>query len=405
MSLRRRGHLLFATTLSEVLYLGLARAASIPPASTWGASWLTPVRFEQTAPFLALWIGLCLGYGLGVRAARESRGAFTTLFVLATSALFRVTLLTGTGFDGSPTAPSPGLETAPPDFLTAFSQQRLAMVASILGIDAGLLERALIIVLDLGALVLLSGLLKANTLPAGLALVYGWCPLAVKESAADGRWMFLGIALLALALSRAVKRILTIAAGAYGAAVVVLPSLFAAAPLWMRGLRWSSVVAIALVSISSMSGLGALEAFLGTAVPSSTWGGSLYPIVETLLRIFVTREPGYPIVLCYGGWLAFVVYRTIRFPGDPRGLARESLVAVGSFLLVSPRVLPWSFVPVAYLAAFSPNRGWLLFPLTAALAYLSVDGEWSFWLGFAQYALPYFMLIFDALGRPPEPLR
>ena len=70
--------------------------------------------------------------------------------------------------------------------------------------------------------------------------------------------------------------------------------------------------------------------------------------------------------------------------------------------MVSPQVLPWCFLPVAYFAAFSRNRGWLLFTATAPLTYFAFQEgrwiDWSFWLGFLQYFPAYFALVFSWLG-------
>ena len=136
---------------------------------------------------------------------------------------------------------------------------------------------------------------------------------------------------------------------------------------------------------------------------TESMGGSLLPASVGLARIFVTRNPLYPAVLCFGVWLAVVLYRAFWKRPEPGKIPGEMLWAVGGLLMISPQVLPWHFIPVAYFAAFSRNRGWLVFTATAPLTYLAFHdgqwGSWSFWLGFLQYFPAYFALIFGWLGR------
>jgi hypothetical protein len=110
-----------------------------------------------------------------------------------------------------------------------------------------------------------------------------------------------------------------------------------------------------------------------------------------------------------GAWLIVIFYRAVHLRPRPAELPLEALLAIGGLWMVSPWVLPWFFVPVAYFSAFSRNQGWLVFTATAPLTYLAFgEGDWSgwsFWLGCAQYFPAYFALIFGWLGksrdRPP----
>jgi hypothetical protein len=117
--------------------------------------------------------------------------------------------------------------------------------------------------------------------------------------------------------------------------------------------------------------------------------------------LFATRNALIPLALALALWTLFVLVRAIRWSSDT-SLPREALLALGSLVLIAPQVLPWAFIPIAYLAAHSTNRGWLAFTATAPMIYVAFEaGNWSFWLGFAQYFVPYALLIFYWLGRPP----
>ena len=81
---------------------------------------------------------------------------------------------------------------------------------------------------------------------------------------------------------------------------------------------------------------------------------------------------------------------------------RQCLVGVGGLLFIAPSLGPtdWlalcAFAPFALHPELKANFGWLLFPLTAPLSYWASGG---FVLGFAQYVLPFAVLVFFALGK------
>jgi hypothetical protein len=104
-------------------------------------------------------------------------------------------------------------------------------------------------------------------------------------------------------------------------------------------------------------------------------------------------------VLAGALWCVAALVSLRGLKGDGSGLPRTVLTAVGFLVFLSPQARPWSFLPFAYLAAHSENRGWLAFTASAPLTYLALDvGTWSFWLGFAQYFVPYASLTFVWLG-------
>ena len=123
------------------------------------------------------------------------------------------------------------------------------------------------------------------------------------------------------------------------------------------------------------------------------------PATATLARLFVTRDPLAPFLFCAGIWLVLALARAAKLAPDGAGLPREALALLGCFLFLSPQVLPSAYLPIAGLAAFSANPGWIVFTATAPLTYLAIgEGGGSFWLGFAQCFPGYASLIFVALG-------
>ena len=367
--------LLFLSIASEGLYLLLAARYQ-------------SVGFEETPVFFAIWAGLFLAYAFAIRVVQGPQGKSgrpLLLFIFITSALFRVSLLLEKG--GLPTG-------APEAFLHAASPIRAAM-----GFRPGF-EAIGAALFDLGALAMMPVLLRSLSLPAGLALVYGWNPLLVKEGAASGRLETIPLFFLLFAFLLLQKRRPVASALAYGASLAGPPFFWATLPLAARALGFRLVLSL-LVSGLAWAPLAAKRSFADLMgwPPDTYIGGSLMPATAALAKLFVTRDPLAPFLFCAGVFLLLALARTAKLGPDGAGLPREALVLLGCFLFLSPQVLPWAFLPIAGLAAFSANPGWIVATATAPLTYLALgEGKWTFWLAFAQYFPLYASLVFVALG-------
>jgi hypothetical protein len=363
--------LFLLSTASEGLYLVLAARYQ-------------PVGFEETPAFFAIWSALFVVYALAIRAVREKSGGTFLLFIVVTSALFRVSLLLETG----------GAASDPPEaFLHAASPIRAAAEIR------PQLQRFLSVAFDLGALLLMPALLRRLSLPSGLALVYGWNPLLVKESAATGRIETIPLFFLLLAFLFLQKKRPGASALAYGASLAGPPFLWATLPLAARVLGFRLAFSLLIGGLAWAPLARRPLADLMGLPPEDYIGGSLLPAADSLAKLFVTREPLAPFLFCAAAWLLIAFARTLKLGKGGGDLPREALALLGCYLFLSPQVLPWAYLPIAGLAAFSANPGWIVATATAPLTYLALgEGRWSFWLAFAQYFPVYASLVFVALG-------
>src|SRR3990172_11531442 len=197
--------LLILSIASEGLYLFLAAPSGATPLA-----------------FALLWGALFVAYALAIRAIQGLQGLqgktgpVLVLFVFVTSALFRVSLLLGrSGFSTD----------VPEAFLHGASPVRAAI-----GIRPEL-EPIAAAAFDLGALALMPALLRAASLPAGLALVYGWNPLLVGEGGGRGRLAGPPLLFLLLAFLLLQKKRPGASALAYGASLAGPPFFFSTLPL------------------------------------------------------------------------------------------------------------------------------------------------------------------------------
>lgn len=372
--------LLPASILTTLLYL------------TW--TWIglgnlshSTALFEQSPVFLALWAGLYLLYAIAVHAIREARSKSATIFVLSAAVLFRASVV-------------PIQLTAPPALVLSpfeLAWHHLPFVASSLW-----LQKALVIGADIGALALAPGLLKAAGLSPAWVLIYGWNPLVIKETAIGAHFEPVGLVCVTLAILLVQRATRLRAALAYGGSLACSFWSATCLPLMMSALGVRAVLSLS-IGASAWAYLYLSQTLVLPMSLTESVGGSLLPASVSLARIFVTRAPLYPAALCFGIWLAVMFYRALWKRPQPDHIPSEALLAVGGFLMIAPQVLPWHFTPLAYFAAFSKNRGWLVFTATAPVTYLVFqNGQWSgwsFWLGFLQYFPAYFTLIFGWLGR------
>jgi hypothetical protein len=386
--------LLILAIVSELLYGLLAALSRLPPSASPLAGFYHPSRIEETVWFLGVWAALFLAYALAIATASKRSGMGLVVFIVATSALFRATLLWSNGFSGD--EPSIVLQASSP--LRTILEGLPATPEGFPSLSKGLVP----CLFDLGALVLGIGLLRRASLPTGLALVHGWSPLVVKEIAGSGRIQFAAaLFFLLLAFRLAQRHRPHLAAISYGVALTGPLTLAATIPLLAKTLR--ARIALSLLLAGTAWGYLATrmpaEAIFGWP-PSDGVGGSLLPALSALVHLFVVRSDLLPIALLAALWLLVAVLGTLRSRHDLSNLPREALVLVGFLLFVSPQALPWSFLPVAILAAHSANRGWVVLTATAVFPYFAMsEGRWSFWLAFAQYFPAYVSLVYTWLGR------
>ncbi len=386
--------LVLAAAITETLYF-LMTAWSNSHARGDG------LAFEQTLLFFALWTGLFVFYAIAIHAIRDVRHKGMIVFIGATSILFRATLIPATGLAQSGQLEIPG-------DLDSLLYPLAPLVHSLadqlprLGIATGdvLSIKVAAAIFDIAALLFMPALLKSAGFPAALAIIYGWSPLAIKESAGSGHLEPLGLAFLVIAILTLQSRSRLKSALSYGASLACGLWSAACLPLMARLLGTYALIALGMTAFPVL-----LSAGLPELAPVTLLGGSLLPVVTSLAHVFITRDPVYPLVVCLLTWLAVILYRALRLRPSASELPREALIAIGGLLMVSPQVLPWFFIPLAYFSAFSRNRGWLVFTATAPLIYplLGDEGGLRFWLGFAQYFPAYFAVIFGWLGRSSSP--
>ena len=221
---------------------------------------------------------------------------------------------------------------------------------------------------DLAILGLLLCLVPARQRP-WVALLYGWCPLVIKEFANSAHIDSVGVALLlaALALTHRARGVpsgalLALAVGVKPFALLAAPFLLAnqRARGAIAALRWPAALAslMTFALIAWPLGLDRALAPAGLAAMAGSWVFNA-PLHEAVLRCCgatARQGVGLALLLGVGAFLMFAWWRWLRAADDLRAPGRWPLLEVfGLFLLALPALNPWYLIWVLPFALLRPG--------------------------------------------------
>ena len=267
--------------------------------------------------------------------------------------------------------------------------------------------KGLLSVFDFGSIVALVFLLRRAGKPAGLCLLYAWCPVVWKELANSGHMDAIPVCLTLVAILLACSRraifcglALGLAAGAKFFALLVVPLLLRSLG-WRAGVRCALALVMALVGVAVSFSEGSerreqtltdfalfwenhdavfLWIYRGwqllfapgdmTAVPTRT-GGQL---VETSYLLALLTAVALTAGVCFwnGLWT--------QVDEEPQVLLRRCFAVLVTVFLVGPLGFPWYLIWCLPFLPFVRLRAWLLLPSLVPLYYL------RFWFDYHQDA-------------------
>ena len=412
------GRLLLLALGSELVYLGLAlwsrtlkQGPIVEGANGDGATLVVTLSLAGS------WVVLAALYLLSVRRCFQSPEAVGRGFVLMSAVAFRLTLFLGGGFDPAELTS----RHSPLERLEArFEEVDRLIPEPYRELHARPSQTATMILLDTAAIGLLTTILWASGASSGLSLVYAWNPFVVLAVAGLGRLELVA----AVAALWAVKELITVTHEDSGTKLLAggLLGFALGGALWFLPVVWlllSELGIGAILGVLLGAALWGLEAGFDPSRIAEVvgWqpgpGASLQPAMNALAELTLTRDWRLVSAALCAAFFVWSVTFSIRVrrrvehrPLPERWAHRLRLVlaSVGGLLLIAPGLSPvdWlalcAFAPLAIHPSLKTNPGWLLFPLTAPLAYWA-SGGFTFVWGFAQYFVPFAVLVFFALGR------
>ena len=270
--------------------------------------------------------------------------------------------------------------------------------------------KCFLVLLDMSTMALLMLLLRCTGKPASLALLYGWCPLVLKEIANSGHMdslptFFLVAALLAQASQRALWCGLGV--GAAIASKLYAVFLF---PVVLKALGWKRGL-MALVSCLAIVALALLAFPEGAARRRETlvqfalgwenhdalfnwtkkaWSGMAGPAGNAPHLLALGT-----VLLALGGVLLIRLTRRATTRPPPQETCRSVFFLLAALFLLGPLGFPWYFLPCVALLPFVETRCWLLLPGLLMTYYLRFWFEYHFPKGTGFCGFPSGEAFFD----------
>ncbi len=230
--------------------------------------------------------------------------------------------------------------------------------------------------------------LLLSAAPAGLVVLYAWCPLVIKEIAFSAHADGLGVcfAFAALLLSGRKQFIaagvcIGLAIGAKIFALLLLPFVLIRAPLR----AWLSFAGTLLLLYLPFLVQGSTD-FASLMIFARDWefNAALYALLSAWLEPIIAKA-----LLAAGLIVALALYWLQFRTQPPVSLPRGDLI-FGGLLLVSPVINPWYALWLLPFAAIYPTR-WA-WTLAAALPLAYITGQNLGGLaGMEPYAQPFWV--------------
>ncbi|HXE74452.1 MAG TPA: glycosyltransferase 87 family protein [Candidatus Xenobia bacterium] len=253
---------------------------------------------------------------------------------------------------------------------------------------------------DLGSLLVLLALLRAQKLPSERVLLYAWCPLVVVEFAGSGHndaMVAFALLLANLAIIKAWRGV-SIGALAAGAMIKWFPALLL--PVFLRRSGWRYLAWFVAVCILVTLPYGDAGRHLLTSTilyaQKVRNNPSLFSLLASATGETIALGMAAALLAALSLWLA-------RRRAEP---LRATYLQLAALLLLSVTVHPWYVTWLAPFLCFFPNPAFLLWTSTVLLSYhVLIDyntlGVWHFdpWLTWLEYLPVYGLLLWRGWRR------
>ncbi|MGK7345493.1 MAG: glycosyltransferase 87 family protein [Candidatus Nitrospinota bacterium M3_3B_026] len=252
-----------------------------------------------------------------------------------------------------------------------------------------------------------AGLLKTLGRNPVRAVVYAWCPLAIKEVAGSGHLDSLAVFLTVIAVWMAARRP-ALSSAALGAAVAAKLYPLAIAPFFIRRLGWRFLIApvVTLLAYAPFLSVGPSKIFAGLMEYADRWmfNPGLFDVARRVFSIF--SENGLEMAKAALGLAvaAVIVWLFYRDDGTTRKLSESVMWTLAALLLAAPTADPWYLLWFLPFMAAAPSPA--LFAWTG-LSFLSYgfyyEGRDIAWFRAFEYIPVYALLLWEAARRRKNP--
>lgn len=239
--------------------------------------------------------------------------------------------------------------------------------------------KLLLIASDFLTVFLMLLVLRRLRRPMTDVILYGWNPLVIKVVAGSGHIDAVLGTLLVLMVWALIRKRLSLAAIAWGLAILTKTTPILLLPFIGRRIGWRR----------TSLGLGILIAgyipfldtrgspFLGLITFGKEWqfNSGFFRLMESLLAPFNSNPAGTAKTLAMTSVLVVLVWLMYRDTKEQIPFHTLAVSALGALLVFSPTVMPWYVISILPLAVIAHSRLWIQFsPLLCLSFFVMIDG-------------------------------
>ncbi len=263
-----------------------------------------------------------------------------------------------------------------------------------------LVLKSILVIADLLAIVFLALALDAAGLPVEWVILYAWNPLVIKAFAGSGHSDAIAVAAIAALAYFLLKGAKFAAGTSFALAVLAKLVPIILFPFVARRIGWrSSILSLLVISLGYLPFLGAGRSlFAGASSYARFWQFNAGPfaLVQWIAGAFCANPSRDARLFMLFALACVIAWLTWHDDGSAASFSRNAAVALGTFIVLSPAVMPWYVTLVLPLSILGGQRIWIWFSAIACFAFfVMVDQHLPVWAICLEYGLFSALLLYE----------
>lgn len=215
--------------------------------------------------------------------------------------------------------------------------------------------------------------LRRLDLPVTSVILYAWNPLMIKVIAGSGHADAVLMSALCVMAYFIVRGSRSLAAGAFGLAILAKLSPVILLPFVFRRIGWARsliIAAVVLIGYLPFSGAGQdlISGFLKFA-REWQFNAGVFALIRWFASGFVDDSAGLARIICGGLILVVVSVLVWRDDLSEKAFVRSAAIAIGANIVLSPTVMPWYLSWVLPFAVLARQYVWIYFSALVLAAF------------------------------------
>ena len=266
--------------------------------------------------------------------------------------------------------------------------QAIFALTSMLREDSILLMKLVFILFDIGVLFLIIKILRHLGREPGLALVYGWSPLVLKEIPNSGHYDPIVIFFMMLAVWAYIRRRENIFIVSLALSVLSKFFTLALLPIFRKALDrkkcffFGMLIGLFYLPFILLGGTG-IGVWNGLMVYNRDWvyNAGVFAVIKVAFKCLFPSTGGslfFPKIVTGVIYLAVLVRLTKNKDQGDVSLLHNCFLALAALFILNPVADPWYFCWVIPFLCFFPYKSWILLSGLLILSYSNFHSDFVF---------------------------